>query len=139
MIAHIRTHQTHTDTKHTNAYIHTHTAKVTAAKTKPTVVTTPKPKAATTKPQVGGSYVLKHDGHCAAGWIPASNSCQSSLKACFEQCKSKSNCGFFAYQTKCAPTNCALYSASAGCPGDGKYPAMKAYRIVRADEKMGKF
>ena len=72
------------------------------------------------------SYVLKHQGHCAAGW--AGTTMNKNINDCFIQCASMSKIGFFAFNSK--KGECACYFAAMGCPDDDLFNDYNAYSII---------
>ena len=71
-------------------------------------------------------YTFVHDGHCNGGWIN-SNTNQSTIVKCYEQCKANTQCGYFAYDA--SGKGCALYTLSGGCPDDDSYPSHNSYKM----------
>merc|ERR1719456_1763064 len=68
-----------------------------------------------------------HAGHCAAGDMHDIVT-KSTIPRCFDRCRRKDGCGFFAFSE--ATGACALYEYDLGCPEDGYYPEYSSYRLV---------
>ena len=75
-------------------------------------------------------FVLKHQGHCAAGWTDP-NTNQDNLEQCFMECESRHNIGYFAFNSKTG--GCSCYSIADGCPDDDLYNDYNTYRIIQSN------
>lgn len=72
-------------------------------------------------------WEMIHAGHCAAGDMHDIVT-KSTIPRCFDRCRRKDGCGFFAFSE--ATGACALYEYDLGCPEDGYYPEYSSYRLV---------
>ena len=70
-------------------------------------------------------YEFVHDGHCAGGWT-GRNTAQGGILDCRNECASRSDVGFFAYNGDI----CACYLLKDDCPDDDRYADYDAYRII---------
>ena len=76
-------------------------------------------------------YEFVHDGHCKYGFV-GPKTAQGSILDCRNECASRSDVGFFAYNGY----NCACYWLKDGCPDDNQYADYDAYRIVNKGDSL---
>lgn len=70
-------------------------------------------------------YSFRHKGHCAGGYM--GGIVKVPIQYCYSRCKNTAGCGYFAYTYY--GNRCALYTAAAGCPYDGKYLHYNSYEL----------
>ena len=73
-------------------------------------------------------FTFRHAGHCSRGEYKRSDRGHipyTDLEGCADQCEAHGQCGYFSFKIG----NCILYTASAGCPYDGRYTSLNSYQL----------
>ena len=73
------------------------------------------------------NYVLKHIGHCNGGFV-GPNTIQNNVDGCFDECNTRRNVGYFAFNPKNG--YCSCYLTTAGCPDDDLWNDFNSYQII---------